>query len=723
MEEHNVNLDFFQAGVDRRFIYTQRSQLAKERLIVRLVIGWLLLAVFAAIFLLHNFELNRHRKNSVAERKVLSTAVQKRLQSYSDILNVFRGLFSASSNVTSEEFKTFFKVTAIHENYPGLEGIRYVVRTEVPDSTEDQYLVKYAAPDEDQKMVVNFDVLKDPVRKAAYEWARDGAELTVSNATPLLGDMAFLDGSSSLKSAAYVMVLPLYLSDSSSIQQRRDNLAGFISAVFRQSDLLDKLSADFQTPTDVVMTGLDIVDDAEAPVRNWHDSLSEEASDLSEQFKFGGRTWRLKFRSQTESNVGSLTMCGSIVGMVFFLTVSSLIVRAHKSHKKLLECYEKADSGLLRTYRLMEKVIDHIPVPLFVKESKDLSIIFWNRAVESMTGIRREEVLGKTGYESFKREELKGYLEIDQRVLKEMRLIEVEEPITTPTNERKILHTKKVPLTGDNPQDVYLLGITEDVTERNRKTAEEALNKKLQSIGILASGIAHELHTPLQYLLLNLEYLRDRITSGEPDEDPSRLTDAIDQSLDGTYQAISIVKAMREYGGGQRGSMETCSLSNIIQSALIITKHQWKHNSEILISVDPPDLSVDCLRSELIQSLINIIVNATDAVEESKAESKGTINIDARRLGNEVQIRISDNGPGMSEDVLSRVFDPFFTTKEVGRGTGQGLSICRDIIVNKHQGKIDVRSEIGVGTTVSIIIPVHNILCKEVSNECEMHIC
>ena len=167
-----------------------------------------------------------------------------------------------------------------------------------------------------------------------------------------------------------------------------------------------------------------------------------------------------------------------------------------------------------------------------------------------------------------------------------------------------------------------------------------------------------------------------------------------------------IVLAMKEFSHPGDREKSQVDLNRAIENTLAVSKNEWKHVAEIRRDLDDELPPVLCLPGEMNQVLLNLVVNAAHAIEATRASGKGHIDIATRRHGGAVTISVADNGTGMSEQVRERIFDPFFTTKGVGKGTGQGLAICRDVVVTKHGGRIAVDTEPGRGTTFTITLPI-----------------
>lgn len=282
-----------------------------------------------------------------------------------------------------------------------------------------------------------------------------------------------------------------------------------------------------------------------------------------------------------------------------------------------------------------------------------------------------------------------------------------------------------------------------EISERKKMEKELARSQKLEAIGNLAAGIAHEINTPAQYLGDNTRFLRDVFVDvdklldllgkllnaakgGAPAEELIAEVDAairqvdvdylreevpkaIQQSLEGIEQVANIVRAMKEFSHPGNGQKQPIGLNRAIQSILTISHNEWKFVADLVtdFSLDLPP--VPCLAGDLNQVILNLVVNAAQAIAAvvgDGSRGKGTITVRTRCDDDWVEIRIEDTGTGIPESVRDNVFDQFFTTKEVGKGTGLGLSIAHSIVVQKHGGTIDFETEEGKGTVFIVRLPV-----------------
>jgi len=284
----------------------------------------------------------------------------------------------------------------------------------------------------------------------------------------------------------------------------------------------------------------------------------------------------------------------------------------------------------------------------------------------------------------------------------------------------------------------------QDQKEQLEKTHAQLLSaQKLESIGQLAAGIAHEINTPTQYVGDNTRFLRDGVNdllkaldqceelvspSSEPcgwEERAARfraalqeldveflreeIPKAVEQSLEGLERVTRIVRAMKDFSHPGAEGKEVVDLNKAIESTITVARNEWKYVAEMVTDFDPALPPVPCLVGEFNQVILNIVINAAHAIADVVGKDtgeKGTITIATRQDDDLAEIRISDTGTGISEEHRAKVFDHFFTTKEVGKGTGQGLAIAYAVVTEKHGGAITLETETDKGTTFIIRLPI-----------------
>lgn len=280
--------------------------------------------------------------------------------------------------------------------------------------------------------------------------------------------------------------------------------------------------------------------------------------------------------------------------------------------------------------------------------------------------------------------------------------------------------------------ETFFSGFIDDITETKMLATQLMQAQKLEAIGQLASGIAHEINTPIQYIGDNLSALQTNFSEiiacqiklheiAEPEfkaqldqlieqhdlefilEDSPK---AIKQAKEGVERVAEIVRAMKSFSHiDSSQSKQQADLHECLRNALTISRNSYKYIAEITTEFADDIRYIECFPSELNQVFLNLIINAAHAIEE-KQNGVGLIKVKTRKLANMVEISIQDNGAGIDPAIQEKVFNIFFTTKEVGKGTGQGLSLSHSIVVERHHGKLFFESTQGMGTTFFIQLPL-----------------
>jgi PAS domain S-box-containing protein len=402
----------------------------------------------------------------------------------------------------------------------------------------------------------------------------------------------------------------------------------------------------------------------------------------------------------------------------------------------------QAETALRSALQTTEQLIQSVPFALVVL-GKDHVILRANGAAEKILGARADQLVGKAWTAFAPEPSTKtsiapkfGSGVTDARATGETRTITDFQG--TP---RTILVAELSITLGEERQEVLIEAFT-DVSERRRLEAQLQQAQKLEAVGELAAGIAHEINTPTQFVSDNTRFLRDsfkdlhrlhlvaeRLRQAALASEPlaelnnelqtvaeaidvdyllNEIPKAIEQSLEGLDHIARIVQAMKEFSHPGSDVKTDTDINRAIQTTMDISRNTWKYHADIVTEFDPDLPLVPCLPGELNQVFLNLIVNAAQAIAAmpSAAEHKGQITIRTHQEGESAVVTVSDTGPGIPLEIRSRVFDPFFTTKEVGKGTGQGLSIAHGVIHRKHGGSIIVESEPGKGATFIIRLPL-----------------
>jgi two-component system, NtrC family, sensor kinase len=340
--------------------------------------------------------------------------------------------------------------------------------------------------------------------------------------------------------------------------------------------------------------------------------------------------------------------------------------------------------------------------------------------------------------------------EFRQRLEQERIVREFESEIRCKDGSKRWISETACKATRLDGSPLYYQGFVVDITaqkqarqERNLMEAHLRQAQKLESVGQLAAGIAHEINTPIQYIGDNIRFVLESFaelsgllaecqklaTAVEVNAATAEMLQAVEsisrtadldylsreipaaarQSLEGVMHVAKIVRAMKEFSHPGSAEKVPVDLNHAIETTLTVARNEWKYVAETVTDLAPDLPPVPCLPGEFNQVILNLIVNAAHAIGDvvkNVEGAKGTIRIATRLVGSWAEIAISDTGGGIPENIRHRIFEPFFTTKEVGKGTGQGLAIARSTIVKKHGGELLFESTAGKGTTFTIRLPV-----------------
>jgi PAS domain S-box-containing protein len=310
--------------------------------------------------------------------------------------------------------------------------------------------------------------------------------------------------------------------------------------------------------------------------------------------------------------------------------------------------------------------------------------------------------------------------------------IEVELRQKTASVRNRTLHIYFV-------QDVTTRNNAQRLNEKISRQLHES--RRLEAIGALASGIAHEINTPIQFIGENVGFVKNALSdlhavhlhhkelhaacardSAYPEEVErvaaldsrihseallSEIASAMTKASEGLALVRDIVVLMRDFAHPGTGEADEADIGAILQSVLTICRNRWKNVAmvEKVLANDLPKIL--CHTGQIQQVLINLLINAVEAIEEA-GQDDGMIRITVAAAEKSIRIRVSDNGPGIPGAVRQKIFDPFFTTKKLGKGTGQGLALARDMIVNHHHGRLYLDEEAGFSTSFVIELPIRS---------------
>lgn len=300
-------------------------------------------------------------------------------------------------------------------------------------------------------------------------------------------------------------------------------------------------------------------------------------------------------------------------------------------------------------------------------------------------------------------------------------------------------YSTRVTPVGEPGPDSRVLVTSTDVTEKRARELADRRGHRIQAVGHLAAGVAHEINTPIQYVGDNARFLRKafsslatvlrdyeaaaegkRVESGCGDKRPpiarpqiEQLLDevplAIEESMEGLARVAAIVGAITQFTRpANSGSQANVDINTVIENAVAVCKAERGYMSELTVELDHSVPELTCAERDIAQVIRNLVHNAAHAVSEAAASGRndGSVIVSSRFEDGAVVIKVEDNGLGIPEHIQDRIFDPFFTTREVGQGMGQGLWFAHTVVTRDHGGSIDFETELGRGTTFVITLPV-----------------
>lgn len=600
--------------------------------------------------------------------------IYRQLLAYSALLDGAAGLFAASVEVSPEEWATYVRNLNLKEKHPGVTDFRFV----------NYASIKSAGPELNK----------------TFDMARDTGKLTMSGGSdPVFCNPLFRNGS--LRRT---------------VQERRRAILGFVTLKVHTADLVSHVMSE----TDHLIS-VRIYDETEmssslvyAPPL----SLPQAASSLEyhRKIEVGHRIWLLKFKSSPhfssqvshrQSDV--ILLSGLLLGLSLFWITRSMV----STRKIAMQMAEEMTSRLRESNAFLEHVLENIPIMTFIKESKNLTYVRLNKAIEDTLGFRREEMIGKNDYDIFPKEQADFFVAKDREVLSQGQMREVpQEPVETPDRGRRFLHTRKIPILDANGQATHLVGVSEDITERvlaekEMSRAKDVAESATRAKSAFLASMSHELRTPLNAILSYSELLEEESF----DRGLSDFVEDLQKIGAAGKHLLSLINNVLDLSKIEAGKMElyleTVTVNEIIMSVVSMTGAlATKRNNQLEYFCPENAGSITTDATKIRQALFNLLSNAFKFTEN------GVIKLDVQRqsVGGKdwISFSVTDTGIGMSPEQMknlfndfSQVFDP--SNKAYG-GTGLGLSLTRRIC-HMVGGEVMVTSVEGKGSTFVMRIP------------------
>lgn len=402
---------------------------------------------------------------------------------------------------------------------------------------------------------------------------------------------------------------------------------------------------------------------------------------------------------------------------------------------------------------LLHALLEAVPESVYFKDTKGRFLRVSSHHARKFGFQNPSMMIGKTDFDIVSMDQAQRAFEQEQNILAtDTPILNQEDREEGPDGMDSWVLVSRLPLKDRDGKKIGTFGLSRDINARKRAEMERRaiemqlqLSQKLESIGRLASGVAHEINTPAQFITDNTHFLkrvlaplpsvieafrslRDAVSKGEDSkaaleriakmEKELRLDyilreipQTLDDTLEGLGRVSQIVRSLKEFSHPNKATKAPMDLNRAINTTVALSRHEWKYVADMELVLDESIPTVYGIVDEVNQVVLNMIVNAAHAIEDAQKKKndsgRGKITIRTSRDGEDfVLIEIRDTGCGIPLEVRDRIFDPFFTTKDVGKGTGQGLAIAHSIVVKNHSGSIHFETEVGQGTSFIIRLPL-----------------
>ncbi len=376
-----------------------------------------------------------------------------------------------------------------------------------------------------------------------------------------------------------------------------------------------------------------------------------------------------------------------------------------------------ADKNLQRSEAFLNMIVENSPAVSFVKDADDFRYVFINKAGEEFFGYRKEDMVGKTDFEIFPEKEAKFLRKKDKEVSERGKSVVIpEQTIHTRHNGKRVLAAKKIPIMYKDGKPKYILGVAADLTdwkssEKEKRKLELQLQQahKMEAIGSLAGGIAHDFNNILSAIIGFTELSLDDVEKGTP------LEDNLQEVYAAGTRAKDLVKRILAFARQSDEERKPIQVNLIVKEVLKFIRSSIPATIEIKQNIESESLIMGN-STQIHQILMNLCTNAAHAMENKN----GTLDVRLKditvdgtknwhtsdiKLGDYIEIKVSDTGTGIQPEIMKKIFEPYFTTKTIGEGTGMGLAMVHGI-VESYNGKIVVDSALGGGSTFTICLPI-----------------
>jgi PAS domain S-box-containing protein len=674
------------------------------------------------------------------ENAVQSTEdrIRQRLDTYVAVLNATSALYSANEDVSRAQFKAYAEGLSLRIRYPGIQALAYSVRTRAEEAPAlvrrmreqgetafqmwpatgepETTTVVYIEPHDRRNLkVLGYDLSSESARRDGLFHARDSGQAAVTRRLTLVQEI------DARKQPGFLILIPIYRGGQtpSTVDERRAALKGYVSCTFRATDLFERIfGTENQPRVDFAVYDQAPFDEAGLLYRSSPELVPPQSRPSRDAvFELGGSQWTLRFWARPESGPPLVAIILAIGGALSVALLLLIRVQVRGRHAA-----ERAAMDLARSEGRLRTLIERAPVAMSV--FREGRLVYVNpHMVETLGHDRAEDLVGKSLFDSVVPE--------DRPILAQA----ISAPTTVPDLGRggtpvaiELRHLRRdgqsvntegflLPILFDG--EPAGMGVWQDTTQRKQLAAKMMQMDRMIAAGTLAAGVGHEINNPLSFVTANLAFATKRLpllggngartVAGDRDSpenkhsDVSEIAQALEDAQEGADRIRRIVRDLKVFSRVSEEKRGPVDVLAALDFAINVARNELRHRARLDCDFEAVP-KVDADKARLGQVFINLLVNAAQAIPEGAAD-RNRIQVTTRcEPGPRVAVEIRDTGLGIRKEIMSRIFDPFFTTKPIGMGTGLGLSICQAIVTDLG-GEIRVKSEVGVGTSVCVVLP------------------
>ncbi|MCB4756604.1 MAG: CHASE domain-containing protein [Elusimicrobia bacterium] len=677
-------------------------------------------------------------------------------KAYTDVLHSINALYVTEPKMTRDQFRLFanYKLSR-HANVQALswnprvadherqgyeryaqqqDGLRSFHFTEkdsagrfITAPRRDEYvIVYYIEPHQGNEKALGYNIASEPARLEAIRLASDSGNPVATNCIKLVQEKKDRFG--------LLVLLPIYGKGlpQKTVEQRRKNLRGFAVGVFRIDDIMNASNKDINPNT--ISIALYGATAAEKKQLLWQNGRQEASANqrptssseclFTSPLQIAERPFQITFSAlppyMAEARTGKpwiILLLGLLCATFFGAFL--LVVTGHAISIERMGAVRTAE--LTRSNAILEhEIAERKKMEESLRRSEDRfrqvatqsgdwiwevdaegRYTYSSPVVVNILGYQPEEIIGKHFYDFFLPNEKEQLLpKCKEAFARKEKFLNFVNKNLHKDGHEVTLETTGMPVVGTAGNLVGYRGVDRDITERKKLEAALLQSEKLSAVGQLAGGMAHEINNPLGIILGFVQSIKFQVSS-----DPSLAT-ALEFIEKEALRCKELVHNLLVFSrSSQQDQQEEVDIKNAVEESLSLILAQSRvKDIELIKDLRDGLPSIVANKNQIQQIIINLCNNAMDAMPE-----KGTLTVRTDRLqknGSDwIVVEVSDTGAGIPEEIQSRIFEPFFTTKEVGKGTGLGLSLVFEI-VQRHKGTIDVKSEVGKGTTFTVFLPI-----------------